>query len=215
MRNGVKICGLTEEAGLEAAVTFEADWIGFNFFERSPRYVTPKQAERLSMLIPADGPLRVGLFVKADDQEIAAVLDCVPLDILQIYDTPARAGALRDLFTIPVWHACAVSTVADLPVYSDLDGLLVEPRPLQTATRPGGNGQRFEDWSFLHGWRAPAPWMLAGGLSPANVQRAMAQSGASSVDVSSGVESSPGVKSSLLIQKFIEAARAPCATDKT
>ncbi|AQS87677.1 phosphoribosyl anthranilate isomerase [Neoasaia chiangmaiensis NBRC 101099] len=209
MTIGVKICGLTEENGLHAAIDSGADWIGFVFFPRSPRFVSIRRATELVQKIPAGGPARVGLFVKASDDDIASVLTDVELDVLQIYDTPQRAEAIRRRFGLPVWQACGITRSEDLPQATVLDGFVIEARAGSQATRPGGNGQTF-DWRLTRDWPAPATWLLAGGLTPANVGTAIAQSGAQAVDVSSGVEASLGVKDPALIRKFIQAARGSC-----
>ena len=204
---GVKICGLTEEAGFDACVEHGADWIGFVFFERSPRNITPQQADRLSRR-HAGGPKRVGLFVHPDDDTLARVLDGVKLDILQLYASPERALALTQRFGVPVWLSQPVSRRAELPTGCLVDRLLIEPKPPAQATRPGGNAQKL-DWSMLHDWHPPFPWMLAGGLNPENVEEAVTLTGAPAVDVSSGVESAPGVKSPEAIKRFIQNARKP------
>lgn len=204
---GVKICGLTEEAGFDACVEHGADWIGFVFFERSPRNITPQQAERLSRRY-AGGPKRVGLFVHPDDDTLARVLDGVKLDILQLYALPERALALSQRFGVPVWLSQPVSSRGELPTGCLVDRLLIEPKPPAQATRPGGNAQKL-DWSMLHDWYPPFPWMLAGGLNPENVEEAVTLTGAPAVDVSSGVESAPGVKSPEAIKRFIQNARKP------
>ena len=209
----VKICGLSDPAGFDAALAHGADWVGFVFFARSPRAVSPPGAAALSARHPG-GAGRIGLFVRPSDDEIARCLDQVRLDGLQIYDTAARAQAIGMRFGLPVWLACPVATRADLPVgpsgNAPADRLLIESRPPPRADRPGGNGATL-DWAMLRGWEAPAPWMLAGGLDPANVGKAIRRSGATAVDVSSGVESGPGIKDPALIAAFIRAARAAAA----
>jgi phosphoribosylanthranilate isomerase len=202
----VKICGITDAAAIDAAIGAGADWVGFVFFPPSPRFVTPAQAAALSSRHP-DGPGRVGLFVDPDPAQIEAALAALPLAALQIYATAARAAELRALFGVPVWHAVGVAGAADLPrTAAGVDALLLDAKPAADATRPGGNAQRF-DWSALRGWRAPAPWMLAGGLDPDNVAAAIAATGAPAVDVSSGVETAPGRKDPALIRRFIQKAR--------
>ncbi|MBB2204088.1 phosphoribosylanthranilate isomerase [Gluconacetobacter takamatsuzukensis] len=202
----IKICGLTEPEGLDAAIAHGADWVGFVFFARSPRAVTPAQAAPLAARVPPGGPRRIGLFVAPDDDTIAATLDAVALDGLQIYAPPARALEIRQTFGLPVWQAHGVATAGDLPTASTLDGLVIESRPPAGADRPGGNAQPI-DWAMTKGWQSPVPWMLAGGLTPETVAQAIALSGAPAVDVSSGVESAPGRKDARLIARFIQAAR--------
>ncbi|CAI9120430.1 phosphoribosylanthranilate isomerase [Brytella acorum] len=208
-RPGVKICGLNDDASVQTSIEAGADWLGFVFFERSPRHLALDEARRLTRRAEALKGRRVGLFVKPLDDEIARVLDVAELDILQIYDIPERAETLRARFARPVWLSCGISARDDLPQITRLDGLIIEARPDDHAARPGGNGQSF-DWSLTAGWSSPAPWLLAGGLSPENVATALAASGARAVDVSSGVESAPGKKSPELIRKFIKAARGYC-----
>jgi len=201
----VKICGITEPAGFDAAVAAGADWIGLNFFPPSPRFVTPAQAASLSAR--AAGPLRVGLFVDPVDADVARVLGVVALDILQIYAPALRVAALRERFGLPVWRAAGVAVRADLPGEEPgIDGHVIEPKAPPGATRPGGNAISL-DWSITAGWEAKRPWLLAGGLTPENVTDAIAASGAGAVDVSSGVERERGVKDPALIKAFVARAR--------
>jgi phosphoribosylanthranilate isomerase len=202
----VKICGVNSPFAFDTAVEAGADWIGFVFFPPSPRYVTPTQAAVLSARAPG-GPGRIGLFVTPTDEEIIAALAEVKLDVLQLYASAARAAALRTRFGVRVWHATGVSVRADLPAAADgVDGLLIEAKPAPGATRPGGNAVSV-DWSLLACWNAPAPWVLAGGLTPDNVAAAIRATGASAVDVSSGVENACGVKDPALIRAFVTAAK--------
>ena len=138
---------------------------------------------------------------------IAHVLNTVKLDILQIYGVQDDLPAIRTRFGLPVWRAVGITTAADLPIAPQAaDRLLLEAKPPAGATRPGGNATTF-DWSLLQGWSAPTPWILAGGLTPNNVATAIHETGANAVDVSSGVESSKGVKDTNLIRAFITAAK--------
>jgi phosphoribosylanthranilate isomerase len=201
----VKICGLNTEAAFDAAVAAGADWVGFVFFPPSPRFVTPARAASLSARAQG-GPLRVGLFVNPTEATIAEVLERVPLDILQVYGA-VDAVALRARFGRMVWHAAGVSAVADLPrEMSGADALLIDARPPKHATRPGGNALPF-DWGIMRGWPAPGPWLLAGGLTVGNVAEAIKLTSAPAVDVSSGVESAPGVKDPELIRAFAAEVR--------
>jgi phosphoribosylanthranilate isomerase len=202
----VKICGVNDAAAFDAAVASGADYVGLVFFPPSPRYVTPAQAAALSARHPG-GPLRVGLFVDPAAEAIATVLDAVRLDILQVYGRVDFPG-LRARFGLPVWRALGIDIAADLPRETGgADALVLEAKPPPAATRPGGNAARF-DWSLLLGWSAPARWVLAGGLTPDNVAEAIRATGATTVDVSSGVEQMPGVKDPALIRAFIANARA-------
>jgi phosphoribosylanthranilate isomerase len=202
----VKICGINDPEAFDTAIAAGADWVGFNFFPPSPRFVTPARAAELSARSPG-GPARVGLFVDPAPETIAATLDTVRLDILQLYGTP-DIPALRARFGLPIWRAVGVATAADLPSSAGgADRLLVEAKPPPGATRPGGNAVRF-DWALLRGWCAPAPWILAGGLTVDNVAEAIRVTGTSAVDVSSGVERTQGVKDPALIRAFIANAHS-------
>jgi phosphoribosylanthranilate isomerase len=202
----VKICGVNDSAAFDAALDAGADWIGFVFFPPSPRYLMPEQAAALSARSPG-GPLRVGLFVDPTPEVIAATLDVVRLDVLQLYGA-SDLPALRARSGLPIWLAVGIASADDLPAaVAGADGLVLEAEPPPEATRPGGNAVQF-DWSLLRGWTAPLPWLLAGGLTVDNVAEAIRTTGAAAVDVSSGVERSRGVKDPALIRAFIANARS-------
>ncbi len=204
---GVKICGINSAGAFDSAAEAGADWIGFVFFPRSPRAVSPGEAAALSARREG-GPARVGLFVEPTDAAVASVLSALKLDALQVYASPERAAAMRARFAVPVWLACGIATRADLPKAAPgVDRLVLEAKPPEAASRPGGNAARF-DWSLLAGWDAPVRWLLAGGLDSRNVAEAIRTARAPAVDVSSGVETAPGVKDSALIHAFVTAARA-------
>ena len=197
---GVKICGINSPEALAAAA--EADWVGFNFYPPSPRFVSPSAAAALM-----GGRCRVGLFVDPSDGEIADALAVASLDVLQLYAPPYRVAEIRRRFGRPVWRSVGVSGAGDLPTGpEEVDGYVVEAKAPPGATLPAGNAISF-DWTVLHGWTSPRPWMLAGGLTPDNVGAAIRASGAPAVDVSSGVERQRGVKDPALIAAFIAAAR--------
>lgn len=200
-----KICGLRTRETWLAATAAGADWVGFVLFPRSPRFVTIEALKAIG----ADARVpRVGLFVVPEPETIEAVLKVQDLEVLQIYAGAAECRAMRARFGVKVWRAVGVSDAADLPRDDEgLDGFVIESKPPQGADRPGGNATAF-DWAVMRGWRAPAPWLLAGGLTPANVAAAVRASGAAAVDVSSGVESAPGEKSVPLIRDFVAAAHA-------
>jgi phosphoribosylanthranilate isomerase len=203
----VKICGISDASAIDAAVEGGADWIGFNFFPPSPRYVTPARARELAARHKDALPC-VGLLVNPTEAMIAEVLEAVSLDILQLYGAGNALSALRARFGRPVWRPVGVTTAMDLRVGMDgADALLLEAKPPADATRPGGNAVSF-DWSLTRSWRSPGPWLLAGGLDSGNVAEAIRRSGTDAVDVSSGVESATGVKDPGLIQAFIRNARA-------
>lgn len=208
----VKICGLTRSQDMAAVAAAGAAYAGLNFFAKSPRFVTPAQARALSLAAPV-GLARVGLFVDAEDALIDAVLAEAPLDILQLHghETPERVVALRARHSLPVMKVVGVAGPEDLGLLTVFgrvaDLLLVDAKPPKDAVLPGGNGLTF-DWRLIAGRRWPVPWMLAGGLTPANVAEAIALTGAPAVDVASGVESAPGVKDPDLIAAFARAAQA-------
>lgn len=203
----VKICGVRDPGALDAAAEAGADWVGFVFFPPSPRHLSPAEAAGLAARAPR-GLGRVGLLVKPTDADVEAVLSVVALDALQVYASATRVAALRARFGLPVWHAIGVSTADDLPVEAHgADRLVLEARPPEDAARPGGNARHF-DWSLLQGWRPPLPWLLAGGLTPENVARAVRDTGARAVDVSSGVETARRIKDPGLIRTFVSAARS-------
>ncbi|HET6183878.1 MAG TPA: phosphoribosylanthranilate isomerase [Acetobacteraceae bacterium] len=207
MSVAVKICGISTFEALDAAAEAGADWVGFNFFPPSPRYVDIAMAASLARRVPA-GIGSVGLFVGPTDEEIGAVLEAVPLDVLQVYAASGRCAAIRNRFGRPVWRAIGIGSAADLPTgLEGCDRLVLEAKPPQGANRPGGNAARF-DWSILAGWRVPGPWILAGGLRPGNVAEAIRATGATAVDVSSGVEGTDGRKDPALIRAFVAASRA-------
>ena len=208
----VKICGIKDLPALDAARQAGADMVGFVFFPPSPRAVTTIQAGELARSY-AHGPKRVGLFVDPDDAMLAATLAEVPLDILQLHgeESPARAGEIRARFGKPVMKALGIGSKADLARLTDyadqVDYFLLDARPPPGGALPGGNAQAF-DWALMKGECPPRPWLLAGGLTPANVVEAIATSGAPGVDVSSGVERARGVKDPAAIMAFIAAAKA-------
>ncbi|MBL3569415.1 N-(5'-phosphoribosyl)anthranilate isomerase [Rhodovulum sulfidophilum] len=206
----VKICGLTSPAAIEAAARLGASYLGFVFFPRSPRHLEIEAARALAMAVPP-GLAKVALTVDADDAALDALLDRVPIDMLQLHgqESPDRVAELRARFGLPVMKAVGVADEADLPALADharvADQILVDAKPPKDAALPGGNGLAF-DWRLIAGRRWPVPWMLAGGLTPDNVAEAIALTGARQVDVSSGVESAPGVKDEALMGRFIAAA---------
>jgi len=205
-----KICGLSTAQSVAAAVDAGARFVGFVFFPPSPRFVEPDTAARLAVDVPP-GIGKVGLFVDPSDDQIDAVTSVVPLDFIQVHKVrdPERLRAIRARAGLPLIAAQPVASVADvdagLALAAGADMLLFDAKPAQDATLPGGNGVAF-DWRLLANRRIPLPWMLAGGLDPDNVARAIMLTGAKMVDVSSGVESAPGVKDAGAIRAFVRAA---------
>jgi phosphoribosylanthranilate isomerase len=206
----VKICGLTTPEGVSAAAAAGAAYVGFVFFEKSPRNLSIQAARDLAVDVPI-GVAKVGLFVNPEDAFLDAVLADVPLDMLQLHgaESPERVAELRTRHGLPVMKAIGVRVAKDLDAvdaYAGIaDQVLIDAKPAPGADLPGGNGLAF-DWTLLQGRRWPLPWMLAGGLTPDNVSRACNLTGARQVDVSSGVESAPGVKDADLIAAFTRAA---------
>ena len=211
MTTRVKICGLREPAHVAVAAEAGAAYIGLVFFEKSPRHVSIAEARNLALEVPP-GVAKVALVVNASDEELGAILDRVPLDMLQLHgrETPARVAEIRARFGLPVMKALGVAEASDLAVLPDYeavaDQILLDAKAPKGAALPGGNGLAF-DWRLVAGQVFEKPWILAGGLTPDNVAEAIARTGARQVDVSSGVESAPGVKDPALIRAFIAAAQ--------
>lgn len=211
LQTAVKICGLSRPEDVAAAVGAGAGYLGFVFFPRSPRAVTPAEAAALAAAVPPGGA-RVGLFVDPDDTLLDTTLASAPLDIIQLHgrETPARVSEIRTRTGLPVMKAVGIAAPEDLAALWDhglvADLLLVDAKPVPGAVLPGGNGLAF-DWRLLAGRRLLKPWFLAGGLTAANVAEAIRLTGAPGVDVSSGVESAPGVKDAALIAAFVAAIR--------
>ena len=206
----IKFCGLTRPQDVAAAAKAGARYVGFVFFPKSPRHVTLDQARALALAVPP-GVAKVALSVDADDAALGALLDRVPIDILQLHghESPARVAEVRARFGLPVMKALGLAEAGDLAQIDDYAGvadqLLIDAKPPKGADLPGGNGLAF-DWRLLAGrkyWRKP--WMLAGGLTAGNVAEAVRLTGARQVDVSSGVEDVPGVKDAGLMAQFAAA----------
>ncbi len=208
----VKICGLREVNAVAAAAESGANYIGLNFVPKSPRYVTLDLAKELALAAPT-GMAKVGLVVDVDDARLDAILESVPLDMIQLHgaETPARVAEVRQRTGLPVMKAIGIAGADDVHAIAEYapvaDQLLIDTKPPKDAKITGGNGVAF-DWTLIAGRRWAVPWMLAGGLTMANVAEAIAVTGAKQVDLSSGVESAPGVKDPKLIADFIAAARA-------
>ena len=204
----VKICGLVEATGLQAAIDAKAALVGFVFHKTSRHLVTAGQAGALARLVPPS-IIRTGLFVDASNDEIRAVLAEVPLDLLQLHgnETPERVADIRATIGLPVMVAIRVATeqhLVSIPAYEAVaDRLLFDARVGDVPT--GGTGKSF-DWGLLTGRVFNRPWMLAGGLNAENLAEAIRVTGARAVDVSSGVEDEAGHKSPERIARFIELA---------
>ena len=206
-----KICGLSTPDTLAAAIAGGASHVGFVFFPPSPRNVTVEQAAGLAYRVPGH-VAKVGVFVDPDDALLDAAIAAGRLDAIQLHKTaPARAAEIRRRTGREVWAAVAVKTRTDLDSARDyagaVDRILYDAKAPDDAAHPGGMGLRF-DWRLLDGFRHPLPWALSGGLDATNVGEAIASTGARLVDVSSGVESAPGIKDMDKIAAFLKAAAA-------
>ncbi|WP_375393802.1 phosphoribosylanthranilate isomerase [uncultured Sphingomonas sp.] len=203
-----KICGLSTPETLDAAVRGGARYVGFVFFAPSPRDLSFDRAAELAARVPGQVG-RVGVFVDPDDELLARAIAAGRLDAVQLHRTnPTRAAAIRARFGRETWAAVAIKARADLDAartYAGaVDRVLYDAKTPDGAALPGGMGVRF-DWTLLEGFRHPLPWLLSGGLDPANVAEAIRVTGAAAVDVSSGVESAPGVKDVGKIAAFLAA----------
>ena len=207
----IKICGLTTADTLEVALEAGADMVGFVFFPPSPRHLDASLAETLGRRA-ADRARKVALTVDADDALLAAIVDRLKPDLLQLHghEPPERVRTVKHRFGRAVIKAIPVSAHADLGglcAYAAVaDYVLFDARPPPAATRPGGLGNAF-DWRLLENLDPGVPFMLSGGLDPENVARAVALTRPQGVDVSSGVERSAGAKDPDKIRAFIRAAR--------
>ena len=207
----VKICGLSTAATLDAALEAGADMVGFVFFAKSPRHIDWATARALGRRV--EGRAKVAaLSVDADDETLERIVDALSPDLMQLHggETPARVKRIGELCARPTMKAIGVATGADLAAAEAYEGvadtLLIDAKPPKDAALPGGNGRPF-DWSLTRGFHYPGPWLLSGGLDPETVAAAITLSGARGVDVSSGVESAPGVKDPAKIRAFVAAAR--------
>lgn len=210
----VKICGLKTMEAVEAAAAGGADYVGFVFYEPSPRNVTPAVAGVLARRVWGRAKI-VALFVDPDDRLLDEVVSEVDPDLLQLHgrETPDRVTEIRKRWGRPVMKALPVESSADAEAalhYSDrADMILFDAKAPERLgeDRPGGNGMPF-DWRVLLGIRDKVPFMLSGGLTPENVAEAVRLTGAGAVDVSSGVEARPGEKDPERIRRFLLAAKA-------
>ncbi len=207
----VKICGLRSAADVDAAARAGAAYGGFVFFAKSPRNLTIDAARDLLHAAP-EGLAKVALVVDAEDPFLDALLAQCPFDMLQLHghEPPARVSEIRTRYGLPVMKAVGIADAGDLAAAFDYslvaDQILIDAKPPKGADLPGGNGLAF-DWRLVAQRRWLRPWMLAGGLTPANVGQAIALTNARQVDVSSGVESAPGIKDAGLIDDFVRAAQ--------
>ena len=213
----VKICGLSTPATLDAALDAGADMVGFVFFPRSPRHLDWATARGLGQQARGRAKI-VALSVDADDETLERIVDALSPDLMQLHgsESPARVKRIGELCEFATMKAIGVASHADLTAAdayeAAADYLLIDAKPPKDAALPGGNGRPF-DWGLTRDFRPPIPWLLSGGLDPSTVATAIAASGAQGVDVSSGVESAPGVKDEAKIKAFVAAARRAFALD--
>jgi len=210
----VKICGIRSADDLRAVAAAGATWTGFVFFPKSPRHLSIDDAAALRSVaqrLPS-APKIVALTVDADDETLDEIMTQVQPDLIQCHgeEDPNRITAIKSRFACPVIKAIRVHDQQSLISAEAFDGhadmILFDSAPMD-AVLPGGTGHAF-DWSLMRQWRGATPWMLAGGLTPENVAQAIAKSGATAVDVSSGVEDAPGIKDPAAIQRFVLAAQS-------
>ena len=214
----VKICGLSTPSSLEAALAAGADMVGFVFFPKSPRHVALDQARELGRQARGRAKI-VALTVDAGDEALGEIVEALLPDLLQLHgrESPARVARIAGMFNVATMKAIGVAGPSDLASAKDYasvaDMLLFDAKPSKDAKLPGGNGLPF-DWRLLAGFAHQRPHLLSGGLDAANVAEAIALSGATGVDVSSSVESAPGVKDNAKIAAFVVNARAGFAKAK-
>ncbi|WP_157014299.1 phosphoribosylanthranilate isomerase [Mesorhizobium xinjiangense] len=207
----IKICGLKSPDAVAAALDGGASHVGFIFFQKSPRNVTPGEAGRLREAARGRGRA-VAVTVNADDAFLDAVVDAMAPDILQLHgkESPERVGEVKARYGLPVMKAFAVSEPGDLaaiePYLGAADRFLFDAKPPKGSQLPGGNGVAF-DWRMLAGLDPDVDYMLSGGLNAANIGDALRLAAPNGIDVSSGVESAPGVKDAALIEELFRAVR--------
>jgi len=217
MSQAIKICGLSTAPTLTAALEAGADMVGFVFFEKSPRCVTYEQARRLAARARQRAEI-VALCVDASNEDLQQIVAATEPDFLQLHgnESPARVAEIQEKFGVSAIKAIGVADAADFAKageYKDAaDALLIDAKPPKGAVLPGGNGVPF-DWRLARNFHPRKPWLLSGGLDQGNVAEAIALSKTRGVDVSSGVESAPGVKDIEKIRAFVAAARAAFEAD--
>ena len=207
----VKICGLTSPEAIKGAAQAGATYGGLVFYEKSPRHLSLVKAREVALAAPP-GFAKVALVVNPQDAFLEEMLSQVPIDILQLHgaEQPQRVQQIKQSTGLPIMKALGIATAQDLHEidrYADIcDQLLIDAKPALGAKLPGGNGLAF-DWQLLenHTWKIP--WMLAGGLTPDNVAKAIRVTQARQIDVSSGVERAPGLKDMDKMRNFVVQAR--------
>ena len=212
-----KLCGLNTVQDIDAAAQAGAAYVGLVFFAKSPRNLDIAEAREVALRVPV-GISKVALVVNADNTLLDQITTSVPLDMLQLHgdESLERVAEVKARYGLPVMKALGIATSEDVEraqTYAGVaDQLLLDAKPMAGQDLPGGNGFSF-DWTLLQGQTWSVPWMLAGGLTPANVASAVQLSGAQQVDVSSGIEITPGQKSSELLAEFVSQANSQNTTD--
>jgi phosphoribosylanthranilate isomerase len=212
MRLDIKICGLKTPEAVDHAVALGATHIGFIFFGKSPRYIEPADAGRLADRVRGRAKI-VSVSVDADNDELDEIMAMIRPDILQLHgrESPDRVLTVKAVTGLPVWKALSISEAKDLERADDYDGIanryLFDAKRPKNSELPGGNGISF-DWTLLAGLSERIDYMLSGGLDKDNVAEALRIAKPTGIDLSSGVESSPGVKSLQMMDEFFAAVRA-------
>ena len=211
MKTEVKICGLKTAEAVERAVALGASHTGFIFFPKSPRNIEPDDAGRLADRIRGQAKI-VAVTVNADNDELDEIVSALNPDILQLHgsEDPERLLTVKAMYGLPIMKALSVRDASDLeridPYIGIADRFLFDAKPPQCSDLPGGNGVSF-DWKLLDALDGSVDYMLSGGLNASNIGEAMAQTRARAIDISSGVESAPGVKDLKLMESFFNAVR--------
>jgi phosphoribosylanthranilate isomerase len=212
MRLDIKICGLKTPEAVDHAVALGATHIGFIFFGKSPRHIEPADAGRLADRVRGRAKI-VSVSVDADNDELDEIMAMIRPDILQLHgrESPDRVLTVKAVTGLPVWKALSISEAKDLERADDYDGIanryLFDAKRPKNSELPGGNGVSF-DWTLLAGLSEQIDYMLSGGLDKDNVAEALRIAKPTGIDLSSGVESSPGVKSLQMMDEFFAAVRA-------
>lgn len=208
----IKICGLKTAEDVNCAVEAGANFVGFVFFEASPRNISLTEATKLRKLLPAD-VAAVAVTVNAEDDLLSALFKNLQPDFVQMHgnESPARVKEVQSQFGCGIIKALSIDEPQQFDATSayDVDYFLFDAKPMEQDL-PGGLGKSF-DWSLLSHYHGDQPWFLAGGLTPENVAEAILKTGARAIDVSSGVEKAPGIKDPTRITKFIENAHKALA----
>ena len=216
MKLDIKICGLKTPEAVDHAVALGATHVGFIFFSKSPRHIEPADAGRLADRVRGRAKI-VSVSVDADNDDLDELVSMIRPDILQLHgrESPDRVLTVKAVTGLPVWKALSISEADDLDRIDDYDGIadrfLFDAKKPKNSELPGGNGVSF-DWNLLRGLSERVDYMLSGGLDKDNIGEALRIARPGGIDLSSGVESSPGVKSLDMMDEFFAAVRAARAT---